>query len=165
LSMTTVVIIVLAMTMLILGLTLVRTIFSGATNNVNTINDKVRGEINKLFTEENQKIVLYLPENTAKIKQGESFGIAVGIKNIQSTPLKMDYTVSLGELGDCPKTMNPMLWVLIGKTGTSTVQSGDTYTSIIRFQPPLTAPLCTARFKIDVQGYTSTEFDVQILSK
>ena len=59
LSMTTVVVIVLAMTMLILGLTLIRTIFTGAQYNVQSINDKVRGEINSLFLENaDQKIIV-----------------------------------------------------------------------------------------------------------
>ena len=82
LSMTTVVVIVLAMTMLILGLTLVRTIFTGAKYNVETINEKVKGEINKLFVEEEQRSAVYLASSTAEVKQGDSFGILFAIKNV-----------------------------------------------------------------------------------
>src|SRR3990167_4325944 len=46
LSIGTIVILVLAMSMLILGLVLVRTIFTGAKYNVETMNDKVRDQIN-----------------------------------------------------------------------------------------------------------------------
>jgi hypothetical protein len=170
LSMTTVVIVVLAMTMLILGLVLIRTIFTGATYNVETINEKVRGEINKLFTEAAQKLVVYLPENLAKIKQGQSFGVAFGIRNIEPTQKEFNYVVSASsDSGNCPPGTLPMSWIIVGKTGSSALPPGDTYTPIIRFQPPLTAPLCITRFKISVTGTGITgfdgDFDVQILPK
>ena len=44
LSIGTIVIIVLAMSMLILGLVLIKTIFSGAKYNIDTMNDKVRND-------------------------------------------------------------------------------------------------------------------------
>ncbi len=49
LSVSTIVIIVLAMTMLILGLVLVRSIMCGAIGLTGDVNSKVRGEITKLF--------------------------------------------------------------------------------------------------------------------
>ncbi len=49
LSIGTIVIIVLAMTMLILGIVLVRSIMCGAVGLTGEINTKVKGEINKLF--------------------------------------------------------------------------------------------------------------------
>ena len=168
LSMTTVVIIVLSMTMLILGLVLVRTIFQGAQYNVQSINDKVRGEINKLFTEEAQKIVVYLPVEGAKIKQGESYGVVFAVKNIETTEQSLTYKVSVSEMGGCPATTNPMTWISLGKTGTFKVSSGDTMPVIIKFIPPLTTPLCSVRYNIDVTGvthYASILFDVQIQSK
>jgi hypothetical protein len=169
LSMTTVVIIVLAMTMLILGLVLVRTIFQGAQYNVESINDKVRGEINKLFTEEAQKIVVYLPSEGAKIKQGETYGIQVAVKNIESTTQSWTYKVSVAEMGGCPSTTNPMTWINLGKAGTMKAISGETIYQTVRFIPPLTAPLCSVRYSIDISAgttlYASTTFDIQIQSR
>ena len=52
LSIGTVVVLVIGMAMLILGLVLVRTIFTGAKYNVDQINKNVEAEINKLFDEE-----------------------------------------------------------------------------------------------------------------
>ncbi len=49
LSVNTIVIIVLAITMLIIGMVLVRNIMCGALNLTTDINSKVRGEINRLF--------------------------------------------------------------------------------------------------------------------
>jgi hypothetical protein len=80
LSIGTVVIIVIAMTMLIMGIVLVRNIFGGATQSVNSLNDKVRSEIASLFTEEGEKIVIYGAgaDRTIKIKRGtESFGFVI----------------------------------------------------------------------------------------
>ncbi len=59
-SVGTIVIIVLAMSMLILGMILIQNIFSGASDNVLQMNDKVKGEINKLFVED-KRTVIYLP--------------------------------------------------------------------------------------------------------
>ncbi|MFH1290347.1 MAG: hypothetical protein ABIH92_02970 [Nanoarchaeota archaeon] len=82
LSIGTVVIIVLAMTMLILGLVLVRNIFGGATDSVTSLNDKVKAEITNLFTEESSKIGIKLgAAKIAKVKAGTTnFGIAVGAR-------------------------------------------------------------------------------------
>lgn len=80
LSIGTIVVVVLAMTMLILGLVLVRTIFSGTTESVNTLSDKVRGEITGLFAEEGNKIAIRLgADKIAKVKAGtENFAVAFG---------------------------------------------------------------------------------------
>ena len=82
LSVSTMIIIVLAITMLIMGLILIRNIFSGATESVDSLSNKVKTEIDKIFTDENKKIVVYLGEDkTAKIKAGtDNFGIALGAK-------------------------------------------------------------------------------------
>ena len=75
LSIGTIVIIVLAMSMLILGMVLVRNIFSGSSENILQMNDKVKGEINKLFVED-KRTVVYLPNQIAKIDQNNDWGVA-----------------------------------------------------------------------------------------
>jgi len=166
LSMTTVVVIVLSMTMLILGLVLIRNIFQGATYNVQQINDKVREQINSLFLENTeQKIIVYLADQKATIKQGEVFGVAFAIRNLDAAARKFEYTVTPEAGGNCPTTANPANWVVVGQTGSRDVQSGDTTYEIARFQPPLTTPLCIARFKISVKGYADTFFDVQVTAR
>ena len=57
LSVTTMIVIVLAITMLILGLILIKNIFTAATESVDELNDKVSNEIDKIFTDEDKKIV------------------------------------------------------------------------------------------------------------
>jgi hypothetical protein len=61
LSMTTVVVIVLAMTMLALGLTLVRTLFKGAIYTAQSLGQSTQNEINKIFTDEQKDLLLVGP--------------------------------------------------------------------------------------------------------
>ena len=77
-SIGTIVVIVIAMAMLILGLVLVRTIFTGATESIGTLGDKVQDEIAGLFADEGPDVVVKLGTGqTAKIKPGsDTFGIA-----------------------------------------------------------------------------------------
>ena len=154
LSMTTVVIIVLAMVMLVLGLTLVKTIFGGAIYNVETINEKVRGEINKLFVTGEQKIVVYLANQQATIKQGEDFGVAFGIKNIERGLAGVDnrftYEVSPSDPDIQTKCGIPgtstIPWIQTGRIDTVTIPQGDTYYGLARFVLPKGAPLWFVTF-------------------
>lgn len=172
LSVGTVVVIVLAMSMLILGLVLVKNIFSGAKYNINQLNDKVTDEINKLFTED-KEIVLYLAERKAEINQGENFGVAFGIKNT------MQGTVSQGEFEYFVKAEEADLkeacgieaedaesWVYPGKSGTFRLAPGSTYYGLARFNIPKGTTLCTVRYKIEVTldeaPYTTDFFDIII---
>jgi hypothetical protein len=61
LSMTTVVVIVLAMTMLALGLTLVRTLFKGAIWTAESLSESVHKEVDKMFSEEGTDLMLIGP--------------------------------------------------------------------------------------------------------
>ncbi len=71
------------MSMLILGLVLVRNIFTGSISSVDDLNDKVKSEITNLFAEENAKVAIRLgSDRTAKIKaNGEPFRIAFGAQS------------------------------------------------------------------------------------
>jgi len=175
LSIGTIVIIVLAMTMLILGLVLIRSIFSGAKYNIDTINDKVRDEIGKLFTED-KKTVIYLANQEAKIKQGESWGIAFGIQNLETGftgDKKFHYVVEVSDpdikkkCGINEATANS--WIITGREDTISIASGDKYVGLARFQIPVGSPLCIIRYHLDVEfgnePYYTDFFDVTIKPK
>ncbi|MEM4703340.1 MAG: hypothetical protein QXP53_02560 [Candidatus Pacearchaeota archaeon] len=173
-SVTTMVVIVIAVVLLVLGLVFVRQIFSGATENVLTINDKVRSEINKLFSEENQKTAIYLSDRIAEVKQGKPFGVAFAIRNIGSRESTFGYTVSVNDPQIQSKcgitTSDAMAWIVAGGSETGiTLPPGHLYFTIIRFEPDLTAPLCTVRFKVAITQGTTTydtfSFDVKIMAK
>ena len=175
LSIGTIVIIVLAMSMLILGLVLVRTIFQGATGNVDQMNDKVKDEINKLFVED-KKTVVYLPNQIAKIKQNEDWGIAFAIKNLEkgtaeASSFMYDVVVSDPDIRTkCGVGKRDIeAWITTGKSETVQVAPGDTLFRIVRFLIPEGAPLCTVRFNIvakrDNTHYATDFFDVEVLAK
>jgi hypothetical protein len=79
-SVGTIVTIVLLMAVLVLGISLTRSIFRGATESVSDLDAGVKQEINNLFGEENKDLVVSLgSQKTAQVKQGtENFGFVIG---------------------------------------------------------------------------------------
>ena len=177
LSMSTIVILVLAMTMLVLGIILIRSIYETATDSVSTIDDQVQNEINDLFSSGGSKIGVKLgSQNTAKIKQGtENFGLAFGFS--PDNPAAWG-----GDLTGCKYTLTtPQITQnCVGlddiKTGTIDVEfdkiiSGNGFGLIKLEVSPSATPKCSQRFKITVScaGYdtetTATFFDIDIVKK
>ncbi len=176
LSINTIVILVLAMSMLILGLVLVKNLLTGANDNVNTISDKVKDQINQLFTEDS-KTIIYLPNRILKVKQDETWGIEFVIKNLiqgrsEESSFSYEAVVSDPELktkcGISEKEVES--WIITGRSGTGiAIAPGETYESSIRMAIPEGSPLCTIRFNFYVREsgkiYDTNSFDVQVLAK
>lgn len=173
-SIGTIVIIVLAMSMLILGMVLVKNIFSGSSENVLQMNDKVKDQINKLFVED-KRTVVYLPNQIAKIEQNEDWGIAFGIKNLARGTAeagRFHYEVTVSDpdartkCGIDERTIES--WIKTGRADDTTIAPGQSYFGIVRFLIPENAPLCTVRFHIDVTidntPYAVEFFDVEVLA-
>ncbi|MFA5258487.1 MAG: hypothetical protein WC979_04115 [Candidatus Pacearchaeota archaeon] len=173
LSMSTIVILVLAMSMLILGLVLIRTIFTGATGNVQTMNDKVKGEISKLF-EEDTRAVINLPNGLAAMKQGEQFGISFGIQN-KGISQKFKWKVVVQDDGvkaKCGTTEDKAAkWIAGGATGSADIASGQKYSDIIMFNVPEQGvndvSKCIVRYQLVVSNedgtpYATEPFYVQV---
>ncbi|MDH3352928.1 MAG: hypothetical protein OEL87_00590 [Nanoarchaeota archaeon] len=173
-SIGTIVIIVLAMSMLILGMVLVRNIFSGASSNVLQMNDKVKDQINKLFVE-NKRTVVYLPNQIAKIKQNEDWGIAFGIKNLAKGVAeagRFHYEVTVSDpdvLRKCGINEQAIeSWIKTGREDDVIIAPGESYAGVVRFAVPVASPLCTVRFHLDVtmenQPYATDFFDIEVLA-
>ncbi len=174
LSIGTIVIIVLAMSMLILGMILIKNIFSGASNNVLQMNNKVKDQINKLFVED-KRTVVYLPNQIAKIKQNKEWGIAFGVKNLQKGTAeagKFAYSVVVSDPDVKTKCgvgeRDVESWVKTGRSDSMTIAPGQSYYGVVRFLIPEGAPLCTVRFHLDVtkdsKPYATDFFDVEVLA-
>lgn len=173
LSIGTIVILVLAMSMLILGLILIRTIFTGAKYNVETMNKKVEAEINKLFVED-QRAVLYLPNRLAEITQGKNFGLGFGIQNaIKTQKFRWQVLVDDENLrrkcGVSDKEAED--WITTGGSGSVEVPSGQKYTDVILFNIPEASvsdiSTCIIRYKLiikqeDGSPFTTEPFDVDV---
>ncbi|MBM3232972.1 hypothetical protein FJZ18_02290 [Candidatus Pacearchaeota archaeon] len=102
LSIGTIVIIVLGMTMLILGLILIRQIFFVANKSITSIDEKVRGEIDKQLGGEEGYIRIYTEDGEKKVsvKAGSSnFGVAIAARTQDGSKADKDrlqYRLSLG---------------------------------------------------------------------
>ena len=91
LSIGTIVVIVIGMSMLILGLVLVRTIFVGSTDSVKTLNEGVMNEIVNLFDDDGGNLAIKLgTENVARVKPGNRFNVAIGAQHRDGEPVQGD---------------------------------------------------------------------------
>ena len=175
-SIGTIVTIVLLMTVLILGLVLVRTIFSGAIENINSIDQSIKNEINKLFAEEDsRKVVIYPPTRLITIKKGNQdyLGFAFSIRNLETTEGEFTYNVFVND-PDIRQKCNINVqeaesWIKAGKSGRVTIAPGDLMLDpeFVRFLIPDNAPPCLIRYGIDVkkenQQYANTiNIDIKI---
>ena len=179
LSVGTVVIIVLAMSMLILGIVLIRNIFSGATESVRNIDTGVKSEINKLFSEnQDRKLVLFPDSGIVKLKQGsQDEGFAISIRNTDVNNHIYSYRVSLEEQGNCPTGLTNDL-----SSGFAQIITGGEINNLelprstameeprkVRLGISDTAPACTFSLKVEVSQegsiYQTDFMEVEIIPK
>ena len=162
LSVSTMIIIVLAIIILIMGLTFLRKIFGGATDSIDTINEQMTKEINKLFTDEKQTIVVYLADKTASVRAGTTnfnFWIAAKTKygNDVTSREDIQYSLTLDKTSSCYK-QNP---TMVEKWFTDKLSStemnynpvreyqGDTGYARIQISLPEGTRLCTQTVLVD----------------
>jgi hypothetical protein len=183
----TIVTIVLLMSALVLGLILTKTIFTNTTENVNVINDQVKGEINNLFGDEGTGFVIKLGnQNTAKVRQGtQNFGIPIGF--VPTNPAAWGgaskngctYTITPSPSSEC---VTKRYWLLPDitssiKTGSKDIQftsfqSNNGY-ALIKIDVPVNVAPCLQTFGIEVKcagaayanEYVRNSFDIEILKK
>lgn len=175
LSIGTIVIIVLSMSMLILGLVLIRNIFTGAIGTSELVDRNVKAQLNKLFNEEDVKTVVYLPDNQAEIKKGKQYNVRFGIKNtgrLESTAGKFTYDIRTGEIEKGCR-LNPTQaekYLRVGATsppgGISIAPGEEPEERIVVVEPTEDAPLCYITYELTVrkdgQVYDSNFFIIRI---
>lgn len=170
-SVGTIVTIVLLMTVLILGLILIRTIFVKSTNAIDEIDNQIQSEITRLFADEGKRIVIYPKEREVRMKKGSSGGFAFSIMNKEMTPGVFSYEVSVEEVSrDCQLTESQAEgFIVLGKSGSRSLGSGDSLENaiLVKFQIPETAPLCMIRYKVEVNKdgvfYSGADIDLKII--
>jgi len=177
-SVGTIVTIVLLMTVLILGLVLVRTIFTGSIENINSIDQSVKNEINKLFSEDDsRKIVIYPPTRLVTIKKGNSdyLGFAFSIRNVETTEGKFTYEIFVND-PDLRNNCNINVeeaesWIQAGRTGSVSIPPGSVMVDpeFVRFLVSDNAPPCIVRYGINVekdnvQYGTTVNVDLKVVS-
>jgi len=175
-SIGTIVAIVLFMVVMVLGLMLVRTIFTGSVENVKSIDQAVKNEINKLFAEDDsRKIIIYPSTRQVSINKNEPAGFAFSIRNIESTSGTFSYVISVND-PDLRTRCNVNEeeaegWIELGRTGSISIPPGSSMQDpeFVRFLVPDNAPPCQIRYGVNVdkdgaQYGTTVNVDVNILS-
>jgi hypothetical protein len=144
LSIGTIVIIVLAMSMLILGLVLIR-------------------EIKNLFVSDDERAILKLTGNTANVKQGSDFGVAFGVRNVDrgsvgSQEYRYETKLDDPEVRDnCGVSEDEASrWVRFG-AGSLAARPGELDAEVIKVVIPEDAPLCETKYRIKVFKGTGNE--------
>jgi hypothetical protein len=159
-SVGTIVTIVLLMTVLILGLVLVRTIFKGSIENIEGIDQAVKSEIEKLFAEnENKKIIVYPPSRDIKIRKGEdSRGFGLSIRNVGDED-QFSYDITAQET-DCNMGLNEAenLISLNKQRSNILIPAGSIMEDpiFVKFNIPETAPPCQITYIINMKKGTQT---------
>ena len=171
LSIGTIVIVVLGMTMLILGLVLVKNIFSISTKSVNTIDDKVTQEISQLFSDDNEDVVVMLgPDHTAKVKPSSGvFGLPIGARTLdgsQASRSRLQYKLSLdqGSNNNCAsasklglKRTQSLFITALDKYNTFDKYQDSNVFALVQLNIPKATPLCTQKVFVDVKDTTTNQ--------
>ena len=173
-SVGTIVTIVLLMTVLILGLVLVRNIYGSGSNAIDQIDSAIQNEMNKLFAEEGKTLVIYPTSRKVTLKKdAEPSGFAFSVKNNDVEDMDFTYTVEADPDFDftrCGSSFTPdkaNRWLLID-AGSFTLGRGNSLelAELVLFEIPESAPPCTVPFRLDIEGggspYVGAKFFITI---
>jgi len=163
LSIGTIVIVVLAMSMLILGLIFVRTIFVGSEYNIKLMNNKVKGEISNLFAEDQRSVINLPDDRVVNIEEGKDFGLGFGIQNTLDTQ-KFKWKVEIVDKSKCDVSESEAeSWILTGGSGNIDLEKGEKYADLIRINIPekSVGSKCEIRYKIVVENEDGDIYTVE----
>ncbi|MAG38385.1 hypothetical protein CMI45_03300 [Candidatus Pacearchaeota archaeon] len=168
-SIGTIVVIVIAMSMLILGLVLVKNIFQTSTESVDILSDKVKNEIGSLFTDEKADVVIRLgSDRTVKVKPGsDTIGVGVGARTLDgatASPGRLKYRLTLQEPAkeNCAQKLGLTKANDLFLTATDTFiefdeLSGSNAFAIVQLKIPKGTAICTQKVLVDVKDTTLTD--------
>lgn len=148
LSMTTIIILVLGVSMLVLGIVLIRSIMCGAVGLTSDVNSKVKGEISKLFdATEGEVSCVGAGSEPVKMTVGRENIVFCSIR----APAKGNYVITLKSYeARVTKTADLKKWIL-DDSWTGTVAPGDeTPKKAVRIQIPTNAPEDNIRMQLEV---------------
>lgn len=173
-SVTTLVVIVIAIVLLILGLVFVKQIFGTATKSVSQVDLQVRNQLQKMFGEEGRDIIVYSKEVNIR-PTGESISIAFAARNPAGGSVSnLKYKVSLIEGRDDCIAKNGRTavesWFIIPKA-LDTPQSFNSYETDIAYGDivvsiPKGTLLCSQRVSVKLmysQGEIADAFTINVI--
>lgn len=168
-SVGTIVTIVLLMSVLILGLFLVRNIFSSANGAIDMTDQQLQAEIGKLFGAEDAKLAIYPSSKYLEIKTKNDDAIGIGIKHINDqldSETQFSYQVTHRQ-NSCNMNENQaMSLIVLGRTATLNIPRGGLRVDKVRFSIPEGVPNCIIRYEVTVKKgselYDAESFEIKI---
>lgn len=151
-SVTTLVVIVIAVVLLILGLVFVKQIFGTATKSVSIVDQQVKEKLQTMFGEEGGLVLTY--SRSVDIKPGtQGFTFPLGAKTPMGQAItdrnEIKYKVTKGTGGNCVGFEN---WIQNFNQEVAVDQyEGDSSFSDIVITVPKGTTLCTQKINIDVK--------------
>ena len=169
-SVGTMVTIVLLVIVLVLGIFFIQKIFGTATNAIDTIDNEVQSELQKLFSSESAKLAFYPTSRDVIIKKGDDpKGFAFQIRNNDVNDATFTYVTTATDTSKCGSsfTETDADNMLLGGSGSIDVGKGDVSEGIIvKFVVPESAPPCTMAYKLEIKkgdaSYTGLNFFLTI---
>jgi len=154
-SVGTIVTIVLLMAVLVLGLVLVRSIFTSSIENVDAIDENIKSQIQVLFSEDtSKKVLIYPTSREIGVKQGESGGFAFSIRNTGFDTSTFRYEINVAEIAHTCSMSEAQAdsLLILGRVGEFEIPSGDVLENPVHvnFQIDESAPLCSINYGLNV---------------
>jgi hypothetical protein len=168
LSLSTIVVIVLAIAFLIFGLVLLRNISCSAIGGMQKLDDYTMKQLRELFTEDSTISII---KTQNEIQRGVNYGVAFAIRNLGSNNNKFSYNVQVQDVEDCKfdKAKAESFMVLGKKADNISISIDKDYAGLVNFEIPSDVENCNVRYIIYVkngdQDYDSATFDVKIKPK
>ncbi len=158
-SVGTIVTIVLLMSVLVLGIFLIKNIFESGANAIEGVDAQIQAEINKIFnSEEGKSLVIYPNSRKIGIKRSDdSKGFAFSIKNEDGlNPQVYTYNVSAYSTDNCGSAMTPEQAnkKIVGASGRLELQRGGTLelARMVEFDFDKSDPACTIVYELVIRG-------------
>ncbi|MFA4960659.1 MAG: hypothetical protein WC548_03255 [Candidatus Pacearchaeota archaeon] len=165
LSIGTIVIIVLAMSMLILGIVLVKNIFSGSVDIADMTIDQIKNQVSKMFGDD-KRLVIYPDTRLIEIKGGKVGGFGIGIKNLlqgNSAVTSFTYEVLVSDTDIQKKCgfseQQALNWMVTGRTEKLEIAPGESEAGKVLIEIPDGTNLCTFRYRVNVKQADGKIYD------
>lgn len=165
-SVGTIVTIVLLMSVLVLGLVMVKNIFGGAKGAISMTTDQLNTQAAKLFSNSDQNVLITPNSAELTIKSGktDAFGVSIrnNAKNVNSGT-SFSYQVT-PQQNSCGFTNNQtMSLISLGAEQTLAISISGIESSKVVFNIPDNTPKCDVSYRIKVMKGTELYGDPQII--
>jgi hypothetical protein len=135
----------------------------------NMTDAQLRSAMASSFSSTN-KIAIYPSSRLVEIKEGETSGVGIGIKNLMPESKNFSYVISVTQYSNCSLVTRELIssWFVSGKSNNNVpIDSGNFSAQKVLIKMPVNAPLCDMNFNVDVQNlgiaYAADSFEIRIL--